>query len=322
VKVLILWLMNGWLAWLTLLGLCILILFLLYGFFLWTYKKEFGRWASCGLSPRALLKSFLRARAGGRAWWPVRDHVAVAVVALAIAAWGAVRSAASGDVSDFSRSGSLITLLGLLSAVVGLAHARGLTEARSAVNKEKAAQEKPSNAELADKWSRPFTAFVLILGTVIWGYGDLALTRINKLFCPAGASWVQLECSAKTNPPSLPPRRRLVLFDWNSTALRPAAEEIIIEAALDAKKDANPLVCVVGHADASGPPKYNSKLSEDRANVVKAELLKLGLSCAEVKVSAKGSTDLLVPSPNEPREILNRNVEIIINPGSASTQCR
>jgi outer membrane protein OmpA-like peptidoglycan-associated protein len=114
----------------------------------------------------------------------------------------------------------------------------------------------------------------------------------------------------------------LALFDWNSAASRPAAEEIIIEAALDAMKDANPLVCLVGHADASGSPKLNLILSERRANAVKAELLKLGLNTAQVKVSFKGSDDLVVSSANRSREMLNRSVEIFIDHGSASIHCK
>jgi outer membrane protein OmpA-like peptidoglycan-associated protein len=104
--------------------------------------------------------------------------------------------------------------------------------------------------------------------------------------------------------------------------LQTAAEETIIDAALDALKDAKPLVCLVGHADASGSFQYNLTLSEHRANAVKVELLKLGLNSAEVKVSIKGSTDPVVASANKSREMLNRNVEILIDHGSASAHCK
>jgi outer membrane protein OmpA-like peptidoglycan-associated protein len=112
----------------------------------------------------------------------------------------------------------------------------------------------------------------------------------------------------------------LVLFGWNSATVDSAAEEVILEAARDAKKDSNAVVHLVGRADTSGSPKYNRTLSECRANAVKKELLKLGLNEARVKASFKGSDDLLVPSVSKAREMLNRNVEIRIDHGAASAQ--
>jgi outer membrane protein OmpA-like peptidoglycan-associated protein len=263
----------------------------------------------------------------GVAWFAKRDHRTVAAVASTIAAWGFMLAAVSGRGTDFGRSGALISILGLVVTFIGSVHARGLFELRYAVDAAAATRDKPDTDERAEGLSRVWMAIIIATGTLIWGYGDLAFDAISAHLCQLRVSWVNRGCSIPPlSPPPprsrVPAQRFLVLFDWNSATVQPAAEEIIIAAAQDALKDTKPLVCLVGRADASGPSQYNLTLSEHRANAVNAELSKLGLNTEEVKVSFKGSDDLVVSSASKTREMLNRNVEIFIDHGSASTHCK
>jgi outer membrane protein OmpA-like peptidoglycan-associated protein len=67
---------------------------------------------------------------------------------------------------------------------------------------------------------------------------------------------------------------------------------------------------VTGFTDTSGNAKYNLRLSERRAEAVKEELVKNGVSPDIITVQGRGEEVLIVPTgPNE-REPQNRRVRI------------
>ena len=70
---------------------------------------------------------------------------------------------------------------------------------------------------------------------------------------------------------------------------------------------------VAGHADRSGSPQYNQRLSQRRADNVAAELVRQGVSRGDIAVSAYGETRPLVPTADGVREPQNRRVEIVMN---------
>jgi outer membrane protein OmpA-like peptidoglycan-associated protein len=53
------------------------------------------------------------------------------------------------------------------------------------------------------------------------------------------------------------------------------------------------------------------RLSQRRADAVKAELVKLGIPASEITTVAKGESDPLVPTADGVREPRNRRVEIV-----------
>jgi outer membrane protein OmpA-like peptidoglycan-associated protein len=69
---------------------------------------------------------------------------------------------------------------------------------------------------------------------------------------------------------------------------------------------------VAGHADRSGTPAYNQKLSLRRAQTVAAELVRLGVAQNEIDIEAFGDTHPLVPTAAGVREPQNRRVEIVL----------
>ena len=113
-------------------------------------------------------------------------------------------------------------------------------------------------------------------------------------------------------PQAPQPEEFLVFFDFDSSKLTPEALGILKSAADAAKKGNFARIVLTGHADRAGPTDYNFGLSRRRADAVKAELVRLGLSATEISTEAKGETEPLVPTADGVPEPQNRRVEILM----------
>jgi outer membrane protein OmpA-like peptidoglycan-associated protein len=71
-----------------------------------------------------------------------------------------------------------------------------------------------------------------------------------------------------------------------------------------------PDVVVIGHTDRVGNDQFNDKLSLQRAERVRGELVKLGIPGSRIQVAGRGERELLVPTPDDVAEARNRRVEI------------
>ncbi len=102
-----------------------------------------------------------------------------------------------------------------------------------------------------------------------------------------------------------------IYFAWDSAAIDGAAQRTINTAYTAHRKFKGSTVNISGHADTSGPSKYNQKLSEMRAKAV-YEVFTLDLLVPEDSVSMKamGEDGLAVLTPDNTREVLNRRVVI------------
>lgn len=109
-----------------------------------------------------------------------------------------------------------------------------------------------------------------------------------------------------------PARTFLVFFDWDRADLTDRARQIITEAAQTSKRVQVTTIEVSGHADLSGSPAYNQRLSLRRANNVAAELVRQGVPRSEITIQAFGDTRPLVPTARGVREPQNRRVEIVL----------
>ena len=105
----------------------------------------------------------------------------------------------------------------------------------------------------------------------------------------------------------------LVFFDWNRADLTPRAQGIVRDAASYSTATRYTRIDVDGNADTSGTPGYNQGLSERRANVVSAELVRDGVPQSAISMHAYGDTKLLVPTGPNTREPQNRRVEIVFH---------
>ena len=107
-------------------------------------------------------------------------------------------------------------------------------------------------------------------------------------------------------------RTYLVFFDFDRADLTDRARQIIGEAATNSQSVGTTRIEVSGHADRSGTPQYNQRLSERRAAAVAAELERRGVARAAMAIQAFGESRPLVPTADGVREPQNRRVEIVL----------
>jgi len=105
----------------------------------------------------------------------------------------------------------------------------------------------------------------------------------------------------------------LVFFDWNKADLTSRSAAIVKDAAAYSSKTQVTRIDVDGNTDTSGTPTYNQGLSERRAKVVAAELVRNGVPQSAISMHAYGETKLLVPTGPNVREPQNRRVEIVFH---------
>ncbi len=121
------------------------------------------------------------------------------------------------------------------------------------------------------------------------------------------------EAPAPVAPPAPQPTRTyLVFFDWDHANLTDRAREIVAEAASASTHVQTTRIEVNGYTDLSGTAKYNLRLSNRRAETVKAELVRDGVQPTEIDIHGYGESNPLVPTANGVREAQNRRVEIIL----------
>lgn len=113
-------------------------------------------------------------------------------------------------------------------------------------------------------------------------------------------------------PAQQPARTFLVFFDWDRADLTARAREIVNEAAQNARRAQATRIEVAGHADRSGSPQYNERLSQRRAEAVAGELVRQGVRREDISISAFGESRPLVPTADGVREPQNRRVEIVL----------
>jgi OOP family OmpA-OmpF porin len=101
-------------------------------------------------------------------------------------------------------------------------------------------------------------------------------------------------------------------FKINSAELSPDAAEIVqrLGAALNADQLAHFRFRVEGHTDATGNDAYNMKLSQRRAESVRAELIR-HYSVAPDRLEAVGLGKTQPIDPSDPNSALNRRVQIV-----------
>ena len=73
-----------------------------------------------------------------------------------------------------------------------------------------------------------------------------------------------------------------------------------------------PDVLVIGHTDAVGSDQANDVLGQQRAEVVRVALIRLGIPPDDIHALSRGKRNLAVPTPSGVAEPLNRRVEIIV----------
>ncbi|MEW5721583.1 MAG: OmpA family protein [Thermodesulfobacteriota bacterium] len=99
-------------------------------------------------------------------------------------------------------------------------------------------------------------------------------------------------------------------FDFDRAVIKPEYLPGIKWAADVLQANPGLTVEVAGHTDSAGPPAYNLRLGWKRAEAVKAELVKFGVSPARLKVKSYGETKPAQDNSTPTGRARNRRVEI------------
>lgn len=148
----------------------------------------------------------------------------------------------------------------------------------------------------------------IVLG-VRYSFGKPAATPVESV-SPPPKPMVHAAAAPVVAPV---PQSFMVFFDFNKADLTPEAQRILASAAQEFKRGGFVKIVVTGHTDTVGSLKYNQKLSERRAAVVKAELAKQGVEVQEIKAVGAGKNGLLVPTADGVREAQNRRAELVFD---------
>ena len=100
-------------------------------------------------------------------------------------------------------------------------------------------------------------------------------------------------CVEPVAPPP-PVRTFIVFFDWDKSDLTVQAQQVVSEAVDEIDRNGAARIQVVGHTDTShitpgtqASQEYNQALSERRAESVKAEMVRLGISADEIETEGR-----------------------------------
>jgi OOP family OmpA-OmpF porin len=103
---------------------------------------------------------------------------------------------------------------------------------------------------------------------------------------------------------------RSVQFAFDSAEISNEAEDVLTEAATLIEEHAGKQVTLAGHTDSTGPEAYNQKLSQRRAESVKAFLAKEGVDANRIKAVGFGESEPKFDNNTAEGRKLNRRVEI------------
>jgi len=102
---------------------------------------------------------------------------------------------------------------------------------------------------------------------------------------------------------------QIIYFDFDKYNLSDVSSNSI-KKFIEEYKNKIDTFLVVGHTDTQGTKEYNIKLSMKRAEVVKKNLINLGISSEKIRILGKGESKLLVQTKDETKHPANRRAEI------------
>ncbi|MET1028148.1 MAG: OmpA family protein [Dongiaceae bacterium] len=108
------------------------------------------------------------------------------------------------------------------------------------------------------------------------------------------------------------PATYLVLFDFDKSNINAAGKSVIDQVVADYNSNKSTAISVTGYTDRAGSAAYNLKLSERRADSVRAALIAAGIPAESITTAWKGESENAVPTADGVREQANRRAEIII----------
>jgi outer membrane protein OmpA-like peptidoglycan-associated protein len=123
---------------------------------------------------------------------------------------------------------------------------------------------------------------------------------------------VAAPAAAPAPAPALAKQEFIVFFDFDKSNLTPEGQKIVDAAAAAFKRGGSARISLAGYTDLAGTAAYNLKLSERRAETVRAALVKDGVPDNQIAASWHGKENPRVPTADGVREPQNRRVEIML----------
>jgi OOP family OmpA-OmpF porin len=152
--------------------------------------------------------------------------------------------------------------------------------------------------------------------TVVDSTGKPVIAANNIAVLHAGSYDCPPPPAAVTAPAVVPPAAPLanavyfVFFDFDKSAITPAAQDILNTVVSDARRTSASRLNVVGHTDTSGSPAYNQALSERRATAVREALVQRGVPAGQITTRGVGESQPLIATGDGVREPSNRRAEV------------
>lgn len=100
-------------------------------------------------------------------------------------------------------------------------------------------------------------------------------------------------------------------FDTDKATLKPEGTQIVAEIANALKADENLKVAINGYTDNTGDENHNLRLSKQRAETVKNELVKAGIAIDRLSSEGFGQNNPIADNNTEEGKAQNRRVELI-----------
>jgi peptidoglycan-associated lipoprotein len=104
-----------------------------------------------------------------------------------------------------------------------------------------------------------------------------------------------------------------VYFEFDSSALRPDAQDTLVQKAAYLRANPNVSVTVEGHCDERGTEAYNMALGERRAQSAKDFLVNLGIASNRLSIISYGEERPIDPGQNEAAWAKNRRAHFAID---------
>jgi OOP family OmpA-OmpF porin len=152
--------------------------------------------------------------------------------------------------------------------------------------------------------------------TVVDSTGKPVIAANNTAVLHAGSYDCPPPPAAATPAAAVPPAAPLanavyfVFFDFDKSAITPAAQDILNTVVSDARRTNASRLNVVGHTDTSGSPAYNQGLSERRASAVREALVQRGVPSGQIATRGLGESQPLIATGDGVREPSNRRAEV------------
>ncbi len=103
-----------------------------------------------------------------------------------------------------------------------------------------------------------------------------------------------------------------VYFDYNKSALRQDAKDILLEAVKTLNRNPETDILITGNCDTRGSETYNEKLGRERAATVEKYMLDSGIPKSRIRIISRGKLDAVAPITDLVGMQKDRNAQFMI----------